>query len=47
MRKSLPTKGERREKKRFKKRYGMRINGRSIFVIRDVIQKKVKKLEEK
>lgn len=38
------TKGERREKKRLKKRYGMKINGRSVFVIQDIIQKRAKKL---
>ena len=38
------TKSEKREKKRFKKRYGMKIDGRSIFVIQDVIQNKAKKL---
>lgn len=38
------TKGERREKKRRRKRYGMKVNGKSVFVIQEVIQKKAKKL---
>jgi uncharacterized membrane protein len=32
------TKGERRERKRWKKRYGMRVRGRSIFTIQEVLE---------
>lgn len=37
------TRGERREQKRQKRIHGMKVDGRSIFVIQDVIQKKAKK----
>lgn len=43
----METKSEKREKKRFKKRYGMRITGKSVFVIQNVLIKKGKKKGEK
>jgi len=41
------TKWERRDKKRHKKKHGMRIVGRSILLLDEIIKKRAKKKKEK
>ena len=36
------TKGERRENKRWKKRYGMKVNGRSVQRLQEIVLEKSK-----
>jgi len=38
-----PMKGERRENKRHKKRYGMQVRGRSVMTLQREISKKAKR----
>jgi len=40
------TKGERRENKRRKKRYGMKVRGRSVMTLQREIGKKAKRAHE-
>lgn len=40
-------KWDRRDKKRHKQRHGMRIIGRSVFILDNIIKKKSKEAEEK
>ena len=42
-----PTKGERREAKRHKKRHGMRVRGRSLFTIQEILLKRAEKAAAK
>ena len=42
-----PTKGERRETKHHKKRYGMRISGRSLLTIQEILEKRADKAAAK
>lgn len=41
------TKSERREKKRLRSRYGMKIDGRSVMTIQEIIQRKAEQAREK
>lgn len=40
------TKWERRDKKRHKKKHGMRIDGRSVKLLDEIIKKRVRKSDE-
>jgi len=42
-----PTKGERREAKRHKKRYGMRVSGRSLLTIQEILERRADKAAAK
>jgi len=39
-------KAERRDKKRKKRKYGMRVNGKSVFIIQNAIIKRGKRKEK-
>ena len=47
MSKRLDNKWDRRDKKRHKQRHGMKITGRSVFILDDLIKKKSREAEEK
>jgi hypothetical protein len=45
--KEMPRNWEQRDKKRMKKRYGMKVSGRSAFLIEEAQQKRDQKFIEK
>lgn len=42
-----PAKWERREKKRNQKKHGMRVDGKSVMLIVEIVQKRAEKAKEK